>query len=245
MSDHLQSPPALPGLRPARGRSRHSGSLRLRSICREIYWWLPASHACSTASSGPARTADAGATPCPSTRPSRHRRAWWPPSLLEPGALPEVSAMRDGSARRQVMNGQPRTWTSERAEVQHFRRHHCDDLLQELADGARSVKWTRRLVTTLLDELHVSDEFDRLVGPLSRVAPASTHVCDCARRRRRASGAALSGPSRIERSHSMNPPSLSSAPPRGHCVRELAVGDDGRYFSFHEAGQFPQKSHGA
>ena len=27
--------PSLPGLRPARGRSRHSGSLRVRSICRE------------------------------------------------------------------------------------------------------------------------------------------------------------------------------------------------------------------
>ena len=80
--------------------------------------------------------------------------------------------MRDGFARRRVTNLQPRTWTPERVEVQHFRQHHRDDLLQELADGAHGVKWTRRLVTTLLDELHVTDEFDRLVGPLSRV-PAS------------------------------------------------------------------------
>lgn len=141
--------------------------------------------------------------------------------------------MRDGSARRRVTTYQPRTWTPERVEVQHFRQHHRDDLLQELADGAHGVKWTRRLVTTLLDELHVTDEFDRLVGPLSRVpasqyprlvalavllrhswslvdlsrtstrlglacgpleAELNTHGCDCARRHRRASRAALSGP---------------------------------------------------
>ena len=80
--------------------------------------------------------------------------------------------MRDRSVRRRVTKLQPRTWTPERVQVQHFSQHHRDDLLQELAEGAHGVKWTRRLVTTLLDELHVTDEFDRLVGPISRV-PAS------------------------------------------------------------------------
>ena len=141
--------------------------------------------------------------------------------------------MRDGFTYRRVTKLQPRTWTSERVEVQHFRQHHRDDILQEIADGTHGLEWTRRLVNTLLDELHVTDEFDRLVGPLSRV-PASqfprlialalllrhswslydlsrtgqriglasgplqtqlnTNGCDWARRRRRASRAALSGP---------------------------------------------------
>jgi len=38
-----------------------------------------------------------------------------------------------------------------------------------MAEDAHDLPWTRRLVTTLLDELHVTDEFDRLVGPVSRV----------------------------------------------------------------------------
>ena len=41
-----------------------------------------------------------------------------------------------------------------------------------MAEDAHDLPWTRRLVNTLLDELHVTDEFDRLVGPISRV-PAS------------------------------------------------------------------------
>ena len=141
--------------------------------------------------------------------------------------------MRDRSVRRRVTKLQPRAWTPERVQVQHWRQHHRGHVLQELADGANSLGWTRGLVTTLLDELHVTDEFDRLVGPLSRVpvsqfprliaialllrhswslfdlsrtgkriglgcgpltAELNSNGCDCARRRRRASRAALSGP---------------------------------------------------
>ena len=141
--------------------------------------------------------------------------------------------MRDRSVRRRVTKLQPRTWTPERVQVQHWRQHHRGGVLQELADGAHSLGWTRGLVTTLLDELHVTDEFDRLVGPISRVpasqfprlvaialllrhswslydlsrtgkriglgsgpltAELNSNGCDCARRRRRASRAALSGP---------------------------------------------------
>jgi hypothetical protein len=80
--------------------------------------------------------------------------------------------MRDGSARRRVTNRQPHTWTPARVRVQHWRQRHRVDVLQELADGAHGLGWTRGLVTTLLDELHVTDEFDRLVGRISRV-PAS------------------------------------------------------------------------
>ena len=80
--------------------------------------------------------------------------------------------MRDGSARLRVTKPQPRTWTPERVEARHWRERHRLAVLQEMAEGAHDLPWTRRLVNTLLDELHVTDEFDRLVGPISRV-PAS------------------------------------------------------------------------
>src|SRR5262245_36387190 len=85
------------------------------------------------------------------------------------GALPEVSAMRDGCTYRRVTAFQSRPSARGRVEIQHFRSCHRDDLLQEVADGTHGLEWTQRLVTALLDELHVTDEFDRLVGPLSRV----------------------------------------------------------------------------
>ena len=141
--------------------------------------------------------------------------------------------MRDGSARLRVTRPQPRTWTPERVEARHWRERHRLAVLHEMAEDAHDLPWTRRLVNTLLDELHVTDEFDRLVGPVSRVpvsqyprliaialllrhswslydlsrtghriglgcgplqAELNTNGCDCARRRRRASRAALSGP---------------------------------------------------
>ena len=80
--------------------------------------------------------------------------------------------MRDGCTYRRVTAFQSRPSTRGRVEIQHFRSCHRDDLLQEVADGTHGLEWTRRLVTALLDELHVTDEFDRLVGPISRV-PAS------------------------------------------------------------------------
>jgi hypothetical protein len=80
--------------------------------------------------------------------------------------------MRDGSARQRVTNPQPRTWTPERVEARHWRERHRLAVLHEMAEGAHDLRWTRRLVNVLLDELHVTDEFDRLVGPVSR-APVS------------------------------------------------------------------------
>jgi len=58
--------------------------------------------------------------------------------------------------------------------VQHWRERHRHAVLQELADGSQGVAWTRRLLNVLLEELHVTDEFDRLVGPTSRL-PASQY----------------------------------------------------------------------
>jgi len=58
--------------------------------------------------------------------------------------------------------------------VQHWRERHRHAVLQELADGSQGVAWTRRLLNVLLEELHVTDEFDQLVGPTSRL-PASQY----------------------------------------------------------------------
>jgi hypothetical protein len=58
--------------------------------------------------------------------------------------------------------------------VQHWRERHRLAVLRELANGSQGVAWTRRLLNVLLEELHVTDEFDRLVGPTSRL-PASQY----------------------------------------------------------------------
>lgn len=77
--------------------------------------------------------------------------------------------MRDGSTRRRTTTSHPRTWTPERVQVQHWRERHRIDALRALADGADGLGWTRGLFNALLEELHVTDEFDRLVGPTARV----------------------------------------------------------------------------
>ena len=82
--------------------------------------------------------------------------------------------MRDGSTRRLSTSSRSRTWTPERVQVQHWRERHRHVVLQELADGSHGVAWTRRLLNVLLEELHVTDEFDQLVGPTSRL-PASQY----------------------------------------------------------------------
>ena len=82
--------------------------------------------------------------------------------------------MRDGSTRRPSTSSRSRTWTSDRVQVQHWRERHRHAVLRELADGSQGAAWTRRLLNVLLEELHVTDEFDRLVGPTSRL-PASQY----------------------------------------------------------------------
>ena len=78
--------------------------------------------------------------------------------------------MRHDSPRRGAITSQSRTWTPERVQVQHWRARHRADVLREFADKAHGLEWTRGLFNALLDELHVTDEFDRLVGPTARVS---------------------------------------------------------------------------
>jgi len=82
--------------------------------------------------------------------------------------------MRDGSTRKRPTSTQQPTWMPERVQVDRWRRHSRLAVLRELADGARGLSLSRRLLNALLEELHISDDFDVLVGPVARV-PASQY----------------------------------------------------------------------
>ena len=80
--------------------------------------------------------------------------------------------MRDGSTRRRSTSPQQRTGTPERVQVHDWRRHGRLDDLRAFAEGANRLTWSRGLLHALLEELHISDDFDVHVGRVGRV-PAS------------------------------------------------------------------------
>ena len=82
--------------------------------------------------------------------------------------------MRDGSTRRRNTSPQSRTGTIDPAQVHDWRRHGRLDDLRTLAEGASGLTWSRGLLHALLEELHISDDFDVLVGPVARL-PASQY----------------------------------------------------------------------
>jgi hypothetical protein len=44
-------------------------------------------------------------------------------------------------------------------------------VLTSLVEQARDLSWSPRLIGLLLEELHISDDFDRLIGPISGLPP--------------------------------------------------------------------------
>ena len=66
------------------------------------------------------------------------------------------------------------TWTPERVQVDDWRRHGRLDDLRTLAEGAGGLTLSRGLLHALLEELHISDDFDVLVGRVAR-QPASQY----------------------------------------------------------------------
>src|SRR5688572_5397121 len=82
--------------------------------------------------------------------------------------------MRDGSTHRRSTSPQKTTWTRERAQVDDWRRHGRLDDLRVLAEGASGLGLSRGLLYALLEELHISDDFDVLVGRVARL-PASQY----------------------------------------------------------------------
>ncbi len=77
--------------------------------------------------------------------------------------------MRDGSTRRRSTSSQEMTWTPERVQVADWRRHGRLDDLRALAEGAGGLTLSRGLLHALLEELHISDDFDVLVGRVARL----------------------------------------------------------------------------
>ena len=82
--------------------------------------------------------------------------------------------MHDGSTRRRTTSPQRTFWTPERVQVDDWRRRDRLDDLRALAEGAGGLTLSRGLLHALLEELHISDDFDVLVGRVARL-PASQY----------------------------------------------------------------------
>ncbi|MCL4849444.1 MAG: hypothetical protein KJ066_23070 [Acidobacteria bacterium] len=80
--------------------------------------------------------------------------------------------MRDGSPRRPTASPRSTTWTPAGVQIVDWRRHGRLDALRALAERAGGLMWSRRLLHALLDELHLGDDFEALVGRVARL-PAS------------------------------------------------------------------------
>lgn len=77
--------------------------------------------------------------------------------------------MRDGSTRRRRTSPSQVTWTPARVQVHDWRRHDRLDDLRALAKGASGLMWSHGLLHALLEELHVGEDFDVLVGRVARL----------------------------------------------------------------------------
>ena len=82
--------------------------------------------------------------------------------------------MRDGSTHRRHTTLSPPNWDRTMLQLARLRDHDRFEDVRALALRARGLSWSRGLLETLLDELHVSDDFDALVGRLAHL-PASQY----------------------------------------------------------------------
>ena len=82
--------------------------------------------------------------------------------------------MRDGSTRRRSTSPQSAAGLNDINQVHDWRRHGRLDDLRTLAEGANGLTLSRGLLHALLEELHISDDFDVLVGRVAHL-PASEH----------------------------------------------------------------------
>ena len=79
--------------------------------------------------------------------------------------------MRDGATSRRTTTTPHTTWASERVQVDYWRRKLRPHVLRAVAGRTAALAWSRPLVNALLDELHISDDFDALMGPTRRLPP--------------------------------------------------------------------------
>lgn len=73
--------------------------------------------------------------------------------------------MRDGLSRSSgLRNPTGTSTTSGDVSVDHWRARLRAGVLSELAEATKGIVWTHELLMALLEELHVTEEFDRLIG---------------------------------------------------------------------------------
>jgi hypothetical protein len=82
--------------------------------------------------------------------------------------------MRDGSTRRRSTSPQSAARLTDINQLYDWRRCGRLDDLRTLAEGAHGLTLSRGLLHALLEELHISDDFDALVGCVARL-PASEY----------------------------------------------------------------------
>ena len=70
--------------------------------------------------------------------------------------------MRDGFSR--TPSSLNRTGTSSDGSVDRWRTGVRPAVLTDLAEGIKGLTWTNELLVALLEELHITEEFDRLIG---------------------------------------------------------------------------------
>ncbi len=73
--------------------------------------------------------------------------------------------MRDGLSRpSSLRNPAGMSTTSGDVSVHRWRARLRAGVLGELAEATKGIVWTHELLMALLEELHVTEEFDRLIG---------------------------------------------------------------------------------
>ena len=82
--------------------------------------------------------------------------------------------MRDGSTHRRRTCVRSTRWHQAISRLHDWRRNGRVDDLWALTQRAHGLDWSRSLLNALLEELHVSDDFDKLVGPVMH-APGSQY----------------------------------------------------------------------
>ena len=82
--------------------------------------------------------------------------------------------MRDGSTRRRSTSPHSAAGLIDINQVHDWRRYSRLDDLRRLAEGATGLTLSRGLLYALLEELHISDDFDVLVGRVAHL-PASEY----------------------------------------------------------------------
>ena len=79
--------------------------------------------------------------------------------------------MRRDTSRHERKRKSLNRSAQEPIDLPDWRSRLRPQILRDLLDQTRDLSWSPGLMDLLLDELHVSDEFDNLVGPTNHLSP--------------------------------------------------------------------------